>query len=41
MTQEERLSFLQQMSDVEGVSGREKDAAKLFKEHVKDVADRI
>ena len=41
MNQEQRLCFLQKMSEVEGVSGREKDVAKLFKDNVKDVADRI
>ncbi|MFA5421247.1 MAG: M42 family metallopeptidase [Bacilli bacterium] len=41
MTQEERLALLQQMSEVEGVSGREKDAAKLFKSFVSDAADRV
>lgn len=41
MKQEERLQFLRQMSEVEGVSGREKDVAKLFKEHVESFADRI
>ena len=41
MKQEERLQFLREMSEVEGISGREKDAAKLFRKHVEGVADRI
>ncbi|MFA5481280.1 MAG: M42 family metallopeptidase [Bacilli bacterium] len=41
MNREERLLFLQKMSEVEGVSGREKDATKLFKEYVGDAADRV
>jgi len=41
MTKEERLNFLKEMSEVEGVSGRERDVAKLFKEYVGDAADRV
>ncbi|MDY0100485.1 MAG: M42 family metallopeptidase [Bacilli bacterium] len=41
MTDKKRLAFLQELSEVEGVSGREQEVGRVFKKHVSDYASRI
>lgn len=41
MTQKERLKFIKEMSEVEGISGHEKKVSRLFKKYVENYCDEI
>ncbi|MGI6714280.1 MAG: M42 family metallopeptidase [Bacilli bacterium] len=41
MTREERLQLLQEVSEVRGISGHEREVARLIQRHLKGVVDRF